>query len=107
MIDASRIAELKAEIGEEDFCDIVDVFVKELDEAVVALKAEDTANRQAIADAAHFIKGSAANLGLRDLVDACALLEDAAGKKINVDSQAGDVSSIYARSRTELLEMAK
>ncbi|MBL4916887.1 Hpt domain-containing protein [Szabonella alba] len=69
MIDWDRVAELRDEIGEEDFAEVATLFLDEADEAVAGLNVQDdTETRQA---ALHFLKGSALNLGFRDLADLC------------------------------------
>ncbi len=69
MIDWDRVAELRDEIGEADFSEVVSLFLEEADEVVAGLNVQDDApTRRA---ALHFLKGSALNLGFRDLADLC------------------------------------
>ncbi len=83
MIDWERVAELRDEIGNDDFAEVVQLF---LDEAGGAIKALD-------ADAAdfgaqlHFLRGSAWNLGFRAFGDLCHRGEQlcAAGNAQQVD----------------------
>jgi HPt (histidine-containing phosphotransfer) domain-containing protein len=69
MIDWDRVAELRDEIGEEDFAEVTELFLDEADEVVLALAGiTDPGSLQA---ALHFLKGSALNLGFRDLAALC------------------------------------
>lgn len=70
MIDWDRIDELRAEVGEEDFAEIAALFLSEIEEAVERLPG--IAERSARSDALHGMKGSAMNLGFRDLAALCA-----------------------------------
>ena len=68
MIDWTRLNDLRADIGEADFAAVAQVFVTEMRERLVVLAANPTA---ATAEDFHFLRGSAANLGLSDMVAAC------------------------------------
>lgn len=69
MLDWNRINELKDEIGEEDFADVVVLFLAEVDEVIDQLKADIDLN--AIESQMHFLKGSALNLGFSDVASLC------------------------------------
>lgn len=80
MIDWTRVAELKDEIGEEDFADVVALFLEEVGEVVARLRstpAPDQDRAQLERDM-HFLKGSALNLGFAELARLCAAAEKAA-----------------------------
>ena len=69
MIDWNRVRELKDEIGEEDFAEVADMFIAEVDEVIERLReAPDPARYEADL---HFIKSSALNLGFTDLSELC------------------------------------
>lgn len=69
MIDWARVAELRDEIGAEDFVEVVLLFLEEADEVVAKLPGcADAASLEA---ALHFLKGSALNLGFRTLARLC------------------------------------
>ncbi len=77
MIDTGRIEELKREIGDEDFTEVVEIFVGEMQEIldqIVAAPAESTA------DDFHKLRGSASNLGFNVLADECVAIEVAHDK---------------------------
>ena len=60
MIDWTRISALEDELGQDEMPAIVSVFLEEVGEALDGLAAPTEADM-------HFIKGSAATLGLADL----------------------------------------
>lgn len=68
MIDWTRLNDLRSDIGEADFADVAQLFVTEMRERLMALAADPGS---ATAEDFHFLRGSAANLGLSDLVAAC------------------------------------
>lgn len=69
MIDWARVAELRDEIGAEDFADVVLLFLEETDEVVAKLPGCTEA--PALEAALHFLKGSALNLGFHTLAQLC------------------------------------
>lgn len=101
MIDWSRTRTLRAEIGAEDFDEVVALFLDEVDEAI-----DDLCRRTAgdeVAAGLHFLKGSALNLGFSALASQCqageaALRADEAGA---VDTAA--IAATYAASREAFL----
>ena len=72
MIDRERLQDLRHEIGEEDFAEVVTMFLEEMGETLAALCADpDTAGP----DALHGLRGSALNLGFSDFAAACSHAE--------------------------------
>lgn len=69
MIDWDRLTEVKNEIGEEDFADIAELFVEEIDEVMRRLAKKPEAATTADF---HFLRGSAANLGFVRFAQCCA-----------------------------------
>lgn len=72
MIDWNRINDLKADFGEEDFLEIVEMFLAEVQEKLDALPDQPVS---ALSEDFHFLKGSAANLGFRAFQAACSAAE--------------------------------
>ena len=102
MIDWDRGRELRSEVGAEDFAEVVELFLSEVDEATARLaEAPDPAR---LKDDLHFIKGSAYNLGFERLGVLCAAGEQeaAAGHAAEVDVAA--VLDCYAASRAAFVE---
>ncbi len=76
MIDWTRITELRDEIGAEDFGDVVELFLEEVDEEITVLRAG--CPPETWEDRLHFLKGSALNLGFRQFSGLCQIGESAA-----------------------------
>ncbi len=102
MIFWDRIAELRTELGEDDFAEIVTLFLEEVDEVIDRLRRHPDPERYA--EDLHFLKGSALNLGFGAFGAECrnreAMLSQ--GKPAAVDL--APVIRIYEESRTALLE---
>ena len=70
MIDWDRVAELRDEVGEDDFAEVMALFLEETEEAAIRL-ASETGDAGQIARDLHFLKGSALNMGFSDLAALC------------------------------------
>ena len=68
MIDWTRVDELRAEVGEVGFDEVVDLFLEETDEVIARLADTEDA---VLGRDLHFLKGSALNLGLQNLALRC------------------------------------
>lgn len=99
MIDWTRVAELRDEIGAEDFDEIVEVFLDEVNEAVDGLPR--CAQGADMAGALHFLKGSALNLGFQTLADACRENERSVASGVAADIEA--IATTYAQARAAFL----
>lgn len=101
MIDWERVADLRAEVGEEDFAEVVDLFLEEVEGVVARLHiAPDSALYE---EDLHFLKGSALNLGFRDFSALCQT-----GEKLAATGQAAGVDlagvlACYEASKQEFL----
>jgi histidine phosphotransfer protein HptB len=100
MIEWDRVTELRSEIGEADFADVVELFLQEADEAIARISASRGA---AVLEAdLHFLKGAALNLGFREFAGLCQEGERrAAAGDCGADLVA--VRASYQRSKTALL----
>ncbi|MGY6696848.1 MAG: Hpt domain-containing protein [Roseinatronobacter sp.] len=76
VIDWSRVSELLEDFGEEEFGELVVVFLEECRDGLEQLKqaASDDADRAAF----HFLKGAALNVGFVEIAELCANGETAA-----------------------------
>ncbi|MFT3690009.1 Hpt domain-containing protein [Paenirhodobacter sp.] len=83
MIDWGRVGELRDEIGNEDFADVVNLFLEEVGETLDTLNS----NPAELGARLHFLRGSAWNLGFRAFGDLCHQGEQlcAAGQPQRVD----------------------
>jgi HPt (histidine-containing phosphotransfer) domain-containing protein len=77
MIDWTRVEELIDEFGVQDFTEVVDLFLTEVDGAISQL-GEGCHSPDGLAAQMHFLKGAALNLGFSALSDLCRRGEDAA-----------------------------
>lgn len=101
MIDWERVDELRDEIGKEDFDEVVEIFLEEVEE-VIALFSGDVARDQ-IETHLHFLKGSALNLGFRNLSALCQIGESAAAHNQFDQIDLSAVVASYERSKAEFL----
>jgi HPt (histidine-containing phosphotransfer) domain-containing protein len=97
MIDWNRVTELRDEVGLEDFGEVVELFLEEVDEVIERL--EVSIDRTKLEDDLHFLKGSSMNLGFASFSSLCQTGETASanGKAETVD--VGAILSSYKMSR--------
>ena len=100
MITWPRVKELREEVGEEDFDEVVELFLEEVEGVIGKLR---TGDRSMLEQDLHFLKGSAMNLGFDDFSSMCLKGErdSAAGSADSVDLNA--VCVAYEQSKVEFL----
>jgi HPt (histidine-containing phosphotransfer) domain-containing protein len=101
MINWDKVSELREEIGAEDFGEVVEIFLEEVDEAITELGkpgAEGTLETQL-----HFLKGSALNLGFADFSNRCQAGESAAGNGQEDEVDLPAIIKCYEASKAEFL----
>ncbi|MCP3972512.1 MAG: Hpt domain-containing protein [Rhodobacteraceae bacterium] len=101
MIDWDRVGELRDEIGVDDFLEVVELFLEEVDEVIERMcNSPDPGQYE---DDLHFVKGCALNLGFGSLAALCADGEtrSAAGDCGSVDIPA--VVANYRESKHQFL----
>lgn len=96
MISAARVAELRDEVGEDDFAEIVALFLSEAEAMLDALRA--AAGEGEAAALLHALKGCALNLGFDALAELCREGGDAGPWEV----RAARLAHVFARSREEL-----
>ncbi len=101
MIEWSRLAELRAEIGADDLADVAELFLEEADE-VVARIAGGLPDDRLEADL-HFLKGSALNLGLQALAALCQEGERRAAQGDGAGVDLGRIVDVYQASKAAFL----
>ncbi|WP_101067098.1 Hpt domain-containing protein [Roseovarius salinarum] len=69
MIDWGRLEELRDEIGDDDFAEVVALFLEEVETEIATL--EEGMPAQVLEQKLHFLKGSALNLGFRSFAELC------------------------------------
>lgn len=102
MIDWGRVDELREEIGAEDFGEVVDLFLIEVEEVMDRLMAGPDLSK--LRDEMHFLKGSSLNLGFRELARLCMEGERAAAKGEPEKVQVAAVIATFAASKTTFME---
>ena len=85
MIDWSRVDELVEEIGAEDFGEVVDLFLDEVEGAIATFEGAST-DPVIVEEQMHFLKGASLNLGFESLAQLCLKGEKAASS--------GDASAV-------------
>lgn len=99
MIDWDRVRELVNEVGEEDFEEIVLLFLDEVTE--VAEKLRSAPVMAELAGDLHFLKGCSLNLGFRALSTLCQAGETAAAGGSPETVDIGEILSVFDNSRAE------
>lgn len=73
MIDWMRVAELREEVGEDDFDEVVTLFLEEVADSLAPLRSDPICSDPA--PFLHALRGSAANLGFAPVGQICEILE--------------------------------
>lgn len=98
MIDWDRVEELRAEIGADDFDEVVALFLEEADEVIARLSG--AAGSGALEADLHFLKGAALNLGFDALAELCQDGERQAAEG-SADVDVEQVRQAYHSSRAQ------
>lgn len=102
MIDWTRVARLREEIGEDDFDEVVELFLEEVDDAIDAL--QNSADPDALEARLHFLKGSALNLGFDRFSSHCQHGEKLAARGCPERIDLGGIVESYARAKIVFLD---
>lgn len=104
MISVERVRELKDEVGEDDFEEIVALFMAESDTLVGQLQAvRDPEEAEALL---HALKGSALNLGFDDLAALCRHGRGAAAGSSDWPGLVAELFAVYEQSKLRLSAIA-
>lgn len=101
-IDWDRVSELQDEVGLDDFQEVVDLFLEEVDEIVERLT--NALDLSCLTEDLHFLKGSALNLGFEEFASFCAKGERMAAAGNAADVDVPQVLKSYQTSKVEFLE---
>ncbi|MEM1351840.1 MAG: Hpt domain-containing protein [Pseudomonadota bacterium] len=99
MIDWSQVAALREEVGEEDFEEVVSLFLEEVDDEIGTL----APNADGLAGKLHFLKGSALNLGFREFSSLCQTGESALSRDPRATVDIDGLLASYKNSRAAFL----
>ncbi len=102
MIDWSRIHELRDEIGADDFQEVVDLFMSEVEDSLTDLRAASTDSSR-LQEQLHFLKGSALNLGFKEMSQLCQAGELAAASGHPETVSVTRVQEVFEDSRAAFL----
>ncbi len=98
MIEWSRVNELREEVGAEDFEEVVELFLEEVEEVIDRLRsAPDPANLEGDL---HFLKGSALNLGFEHFSGLCQIGEAQSAKGQATDVNLGEILTSFEKSKS-------
>jgi HPt (histidine-containing phosphotransfer) domain-containing protein len=100
MIDWTRADALRAEIGDEGFHEVVNLFLDEADDAIARIARGSTPGLEGDL---HFVRGSALNLGFELLARLCDEGERAAAAGEGARVDLALIVSVYAQSRAAFL----
>jgi len=101
MIDWTRVLELRSEVGAEDFDEVVDLFLDEVQDVIDRLSTHPD-QAQFEADF-HFLKGSALSLGFTAFSDLCGAGEERAASGQDVSDDLPALLTCYANARAQFL----
>ena len=91
MIHWTRVNELREEVGAEDFEEVVDLFLEEVEEVIDRLR--QNVDLSQLEQDLHFLKGSALSLGFAAFSDLC---QDGERKSANGQAETVDLPAIIA-----------
>ena len=97
MIEWKRVSELREEVGEENFDEVIDLFLFEVEDELGRLR--NCRDSAALAARLHFLKGSALNIGFTAFSALCQAGETAAGNGAEADVDIEGVLTCYDQSK--------
>ncbi len=99
MISWERVEEFRREVGEEDFDEVAEMFILEVEEMIAQMREKPDPN--SLAENLHFLKGCALNLGFEAFSALCADGENRAAKEDPSGVDLDSIFSAYAASKAE------
>ena len=106
LVNWDRVGELEAEIGAEEFAEVVEIFLEECDGPAARL-ADGAAGVEGLEADLHFLRGAAMNLGLDAMAAACQSGERAAADGAGASVDRAAIAQLYGASRAALLNGAE
>lgn len=101
MIAWSRVAELRDEVGVDDFDEVVDLFLEEVEEVINRLRGGDVSQ---LASDMHFLRGSAMSLGFATFSEHCHVAERLAANGRAGEVNIADILATYDESKRAFIE---
>lgn len=100
LIDWNKVNELRNEVGAEDFDEVVELFLEEVEQVISQLGNEGRSPEHDL----HFLKGSALNLGFAHFSNLCSAGETAANQGHLEGLDFGEITMSYEQSKSGFLE---
>lgn len=104
MIDWDRISGLRDEVGSDDFAEVIELFLEEVEEVILRL--ERSPEPSTFEADFHFLKGSALNLGFSAFSELCQAYESAASQGMFELIEVPVAVQSYRDSRAEFSDRA-
>jgi HPt (histidine-containing phosphotransfer) domain-containing protein len=98
MIDWQRVKELREEVGAEDFGEVVDLFLEEVEEVIDKLRSIQ--DRSQLEQDLHFLKGSALSLGFQQFSMSCQDGERRSAEGAAAEVDLGAIIAGFEQSKT-------
>ncbi|MGI1662158.1 Hpt domain-containing protein [Palleronia sp. KMU-117] len=106
MINWDRVNELRHEVGDDDFAEVVTIFLDEVESVMHRMRG--ATSLESYREDLHFLKGSALNLGFRALGALCHEGQaPTGGDPAALAAHLAEVLRIYDRSKAEFLASAE
>ncbi|MBT9385693.1 Hpt domain-containing protein [Pseudooceanicola sp. CBS1P-1] len=99
MISWDQVMSLRDDVGHDDFGEVVDIFLEDVEETLAGL-----ARGPLLEQVLHALKGSALNLGFNAFAGLCAEGERMAAQGAGDAVDLGAIRSCYAESRALFLD---
>jgi len=97
MIDWNRVKDLQEEIGADDFADVVDLFLDEMETELPKLRQGHGPGD--LVAVLHFLKGGALNLGFTEFSNLCLIGEISAAEHGSAGVDVQEILGCYDKSR--------
>lgn len=98
MIDWNRVQDLKSDFGEDDFEELLVVFLDEVETAITDFQ-DDGKTEEKTRSQMHFLKGCAANVGFSELASLASSIEEGGV----FDGMEASVRQVFEQSKTALM----
>jgi HPt (histidine-containing phosphotransfer) domain-containing protein len=102
MIDWNRAHDLREEIGADEFTEVVELFLEEVETEIAALR--ETVPLNTLESRLHFLKGSALNLGFERFSKMCQAGETAASDGAADQVDIASILASYDASKVVFLK---
>lgn len=101
MLNWTTIKKLHHDIDPEDFDEIVDIFLGEMETEIQALRKDDCTDT--IGCRLHFLKGSALNMGFETFSKLCTVGEQGLATPSTSGIDTFEIEECYKKSKTQFL----